>query len=75
MGLDVMVRRVVAFLALWGALFALGVLGGELVGPEFLAAYRVTGLLVASAIVLWVASIPLSRVISIRYRGSDDVRR
>jgi hypothetical protein len=75
LGLEIAVRRIVVFFALWGALFALGAVGGELVGPEFLTAYRLTGLLTASALVLWCASLPLSRVIYISYRRNDDVRR
>jgi hypothetical protein len=75
LGLTIAVRRMLGFLVLWAALFAIGVVGGELVGPEFLAAYRLTGVLVAFALLLWCASLPLSRVIYIDYRRNDDVRR
>lgn len=75
LGLEIAVHRLVVFFALWGALFAIGVAGGELVGPEFLVAYRLTGLLAAFALLLWCASLPLSRVIYIGYRRKDDVRR
>ncbi len=75
LGLEMAVRRIVVFLGLWGALFLLGVVGGELVGPEFLAPYRLTGLLAGFALVFWCASLPLSRVIYIGCRRSDDVRR
>jgi FtsH-binding integral membrane protein len=56
------------YACVWGLLVALGIAGGELRGPEFLFAYSLVGKMLLVAVVLWLASFPLSRYIRITPR-------
>ena len=52
----------------WGLLLALGIAGGELLGPEFLLAYSVVWKLLLFAVLTWLVSFPLSRYVRISPR-------
>jgi len=52
-------------------LFALGIAGGELLGPEFLLAYSLAGKMLLFAAIAWLISFPLSRFVRITPRSPE----
>jgi hypothetical protein len=71
LGWNVKARWARVFAWVWGALFVLGVAGGESLGPEFLLAYSLAGKMLLFAVVAWLASFPLSRFVRIAPRSPE----
>jgi len=71
LGWSVKPRWLWVFAWVWGLLFALGIAGGELLGPEFLLAYSLAGKMLLFAAIAWVISFPLSRFVRITPRSPE----